>query len=62
MSISMQRIFKLLWKYYVHLNLNEHFQFIGGENYTIALKKEDIFDKKGIQVILLGSQLEFRIR
>ena len=42
---------------YVHLNLNEHFEFIGGENYTIALKKENVFVDEGIQVVLLGPQL-----
>ena len=42
---------------YVHLNLNEHFEFFGGENYTIALKKENVFVNEGIQVVLLGPQL-----
>ena len=43
---------------YVHLNLNEHFEFIGGENYTIALNKNDVFENEAIQVVLLGPQMK----
>ena len=36
------------------MGLNEHFEFIGGENYTITLKRELIPKGEEFQVILLG--------
>jgi hypothetical protein len=43
---------------YVHMNLNGHFEFIGGSNYTIALKKSDIKKEDRMQLVLLGQQID----
>ena len=43
---------------YIHMNLNGHFEFIGGSNYTIAIKKKNFLQNDKLQVILLGQQIE----
>ena len=41
---------------YIHLNPNDHFEFIGGTNYTLAIKKKNFVQNDSLQVVLLGQQ------
>ena len=43
---------------HIHLNINEHFEFFGGNDYIIAFKKENILRDEGIQLVLLGPQVD----
>ena len=46
---------------HIHMNLNEHFEFMGGgESYNIGLKKESIPKGEEFQVILLGPQIKLK--
>ncbi len=39
------------------MDANDHFEFIGGDYYTLAFLRETIEQSQSIQLVLLGPQL-----
>jgi hypothetical protein len=42
---------------YIHMNNNDHFEFIGGQFYILAFQKSSVDKNEAVQLVLLGPQM-----